>query len=841
MKEKILKLLDEIKELKNMNPEDTSLPGNVYFLNENDILCTERQFGDSRYPYTMDGLVLWTHSTGHINASEGNFTIFRKSEFFEESNIEFWGGIKIENNWFPVSITGASKQLYEPIEVKRYLVFGISSAYYIAQTPDVIFALRANVTSEKQLNFTVSAINLTNQNVEVYLSSYFQPMLRYMNTDNFWGYMTRFGKRCKNGNTILWNESDKTNYAVFNRQVVSSEIPVIEETVGKNIFMGALGRGIMNAEPLKTGKFEKNVSSVNTTDFHVMGDIIKFNTKPVEEVYVNYLIDLTTDADVASKIADTTYDLKLVETDISEQEKSEIKQLSNLKLQFNDIKDNSVSAVIFNRFLKTVQKQVDLCALGKSYAGNMLGVRDVFQQMDAALIWNAGAVRKKIIMALNHIFDNGRTPRQFSVSNSEQIVPNFDTREYIDQGLWVIGSLYKYISFTNDKSILKEECFYYEIIDEEKRVFKKTDYTDTVVEHLIRITDYLVRNIDDRTNCLKILFGDWNDALNGLGASQNGNGFGSGVSVMATLQLYSSLQQMSEILNHIEGYVEKSNEYKAVKEKVKDGLLKYAVEEDDGSKHIIHGWGDNGSYKIGTTCDGDGKCRYSSTVNAFWCLSTMIENNPEIKKDLVNAFKKLDSKYGIKTIVPEFEKDMYGVGNICKITPGTYENSCSYVHATMFSIMALYSVGESEFAWEQLKKAIPVTHNEVTKTPFVMPNSYCYNEEYQMDGQSMGDWYTGSGATVMRTIVEFVMGVQAELDGIKIMPASYIPTDKLKAGFAIKESNVSYIYRNEKLGERKFIVNGKQMDSKVDIISSCPYIYISNDELLKDTFIEIID
>ena len=841
MKEKIFELLDEVKKLKQSNSRDMMMPGNVYFLNDSDILCDERHFGESRYPYDMDGLVLWTHSTGHINVSEGNFTIFRKAELQEESCIEFWGGVQNNNDWFPVSVTGVSKQLFEPIEVCRYLIFGMRSAYYIAETPDIVFALRANVTSKKQLNFTLSAINKTDKCKNIYLCAYFEPMLKYMNSDNFWGYMSRFAKRCNNGNTLLWTRTNEDNYAVINRKIISKNKPVAEETVTKSVFMGGLGRGMANAEPLKTGKFEKSITAVNTTDFPVMGDIIKFRAEPYEETEVNYLIDITTDVSAADEKINIAYDLKLIEKDIEKQEQKEKEQLSELKIKFDNISDNSLNAGLFNRFLKTVQKQVNLCALGKSYAGDMLGVRDVFQQMDAAIIWNSGAVRNKIVIALNHIFDNGRSPRQFSVSNAENIVPKFDVREYIDQGLWIIGTLYKYIYFTNDYSILDEKCCYYEIADEEKGVFKKTDYTDTVLDHLIRITDYLVRNTDEETGCLKALYGDWNDALNGLGASQTGKGFGSGVSVMATLQLYSALQQMSEILMHSDGHEDKYRSYLSVREKVKYGLLKNAVEEKDGIKHIIHGWGDKGSYKIGTLCDSDGKCRYSSTVNAFWCLSSMIKSNPEIKKDIVLAFEKLDSKYGIKTIEPNFERDMYGVGSICKITPGTYENSCSYVHATVFSIMALFSVGEGRFAWEQFKKAIPITHEDVTKTPFVMPNSYCYNKEYQMDGQSMGDWYTGSGATIIRTVVEFIMGVQAEPDGIRIMPSSYMPTDKIEAEFTVKNSNITYIYKNKKSDERKFIVNGKQKESKLDEVSNNRYIYIGNDELSENTTIEIID
>ena len=118
MKEEILRLKEFIK------TEKTALPENVYYLNNGDILCLERKNGDSRYPYCSDGLNLWCHSSGYINAEDGDLTIFRSAYFQENTCIDFFGGLKVaENKWFPVSITGATEQIYEAEKFVRYTVF----------------------------------------------------------------------------------------------------------------------------------------------------------------------------------------------------------------------------------------------------------------------------------------------------------------------------------------------------------------------------------------------------------------------------------------------------------------------------------------------------------------------------------------------------------------------------------------------------------------------------------------------------------------------------------------------------------------------------------------------
>lgn len=103
-------------------------------------------------------------------------------------------------------------------------------------------------------------------------------------------------------------------------------------------------------------------------------------------------------------------------------------------------------------------------------------------------------------------------------------------------------------------------------------------------------------------------------------------------------------------------------------------------------------------------CDSDGKKRYGVNAYSFWCISEMIQRNPLMKKDILKAYNILDSKYGIETFEPYFPADMKGVGRIVDLTPGTYENSCAYIHATMFAVMALFKIGEPKRAWEQIKK-----------------------------------------------------------------------------------------------------------------------------------------
>ena len=219
---------------------------------------------------------------------------------------------------------------------------------------------------------------------------------------------------------------------------------------------------------------------------------------------------------------------------------------------------------------------MEFCARAKNYAGPFIGVRDIFQQLEAALIWQPNYARQKMIEALGFIGDNGRAPRQYSYPQAQGVLPAMDLRPFIDQGVWIISTIFSYLSFTDDYSILDEVCGYYKL---DGNAVNFSAEKDTVLEHLIRITEYLISNLAEDTGCLRALYGDWNDALDGLGYTKDKNReYGDGVSVMATLQLYRNLREMCQILEKVGKYTDKIEKYQAYRERIRKGLQKHGIQ-----------------------------------------------------------------------------------------------------------------------------------------------------------------------------------------------------------------------------------------------------------------------
>lgn len=825
--EKIKEIVSKVHSLD--KTKDNTLPDNSYFMDDASVLCYPRKYGDSRYPYHNDGLVMFAHTSGYIDVTEGMFNVFRQAHYNEDSVIGFFAGEKNGDAYTPISISGAAQQLCD--SNTRYTVFTPTCVYYIAEGNEAIYALRAYVDPQKHLRFTAGVIN-NGQEREIYLASFFEPMLRYIDAEGFFNRMTKYGKRFSNGAYLM-----KSLNACFDclsvRTEVTGNIAKEYHTTAKRDFLGYKGRCLTNAESLKKGCFEIQAESTNTADLPIISDMIHFSLKKGEWGRMDYEMLIVPDELKAELFTMSKIDIEAGEKALKEMSEAEPLSYNSLKFNFEGWEEERIGSGVLNRFLEYVKRQVSLCALGKNYAGNMLGIRDVFQQLESSLMWDPAASRAQIVRVMNYILDDGRAPRQISFPTAEKPIPDMDLRPYIDQGPWIIEAIYSYLAFTGDYSILWEECGYYHA-ESTFGPLSQSELKSDILCHMVDITNYLVSKIDLESGCLRALWGDWNDALDGLGRTNDqGAEFGSGVSVMATEQLYCTLNRMIEILEATEKMPDIELTYRDIADKLAKSYRKNAIAEENGVKRVLHGWGDKRSYYVGSYNDYDGKSRISLTANAFAAISGLCEEYPELSEDVVKNILSLDSKYGLLTFDASFDEIDARVGRISTITPGTYENKAAYAHASTFGIMALFILGHSEEAWRQLEKTMVITHNNATMTTFVMPNSYCFNEEYSIDGVSMGDWYTGSGTVLLKELVRYGFGVQPNLEALYIVPPKYFPCDKAGLNINIDGKAITVNIYGKGERERRIYIDGT--DTEVDY----GYVYIDKPELYDGMVIDI--
>lgn len=746
----------------------------------------------------------------------------------------------------------------------RFTVFNQTYVTYITEIYDVRFMVRV-FTADSDIYFTVAAENTGNTAKRFFISNYVNPFLLnavYESGEDRWfketwletnekSALPSFVLRCKEhiSRTVQLN-----NFGVLKRMLAlngGSKLISRSETTSRTQYTGSRRGSLHQPDGIAGGAF-KNPKKVTTfSDVAVFGDILNVHMPPGSSIRLDmqfvYRIHCN-GFDGLNDLRRQPFSAGMLEQKLNARLKAGFKSQENMKIQFKGSAEKSISEGKLNPFMVHLRKQIEFCALLRGYAqtgaGSLIGVRDVMQALEAFLIWEPEQSREKIREVLGFMDSSGRCPRQYSLPAYENAVPHMDLRPFIDQGVWVIATIVNYLKFTNDFSLLDEVCGYYDIVDEDARLVRKSNKSDSVLQHMLRVIEYLLSNIDEETGCPKILFGDWNDALDGLGVSSDPDKkYGNGVSVMAAAQVWQNLNDMQELLSRIdaEKYAHTMSCYRAAAHRISQGLRKYGVVQRGDTIRITHGWGEDRRYYVGSFGDSDGKSRLSLTSNAYWVLSGLLSQDLSMREQIHADIMNLDSKYGLLTFKPPFAEDAPGVGRIPKLPEGTAENGAAYVHASVFGVMALFESGYPEDAWRMLEKALPFTHDFVSLSPFVMPNSYGYNPDKGIDGESMNDWQTGSSNVVLKLLIRYVIGIKPEYDGIRIQPAAYCPFDGFTASIKAKGSLLSVEYVNTRSGKRKIWLDGRPLECAEEECMRTQVAWIPNERLNRSSKIEIYD
>ena len=363
------------------------LPSDAYFLNADEIVCYPREFGDSRYPYACDGLTLWAYASGNVKVEESAFQIILDWEATGEPNLACFFGIANGNGVFPVSITGAARR---PIEknVIRYTVYTPHAAYYIAESKTVDGCVKLWVDADKNIKIKVCAANKSKKPIQTYIASYMNLLLRHASYEEF---EAKWFKSCKvTDGGFLFAVSEQASrkvcwehYAVVRRTCDGS----VCSTTSPSDFKGDSTRGLYAARSLSEGSFRRNKPYCEFSENAIAGDMLPLTLAPQESASVEYTVAVADDVATAERRASALHGKPLADV---------YGNIPEIDLDT----DGSVHKTALTYFLHNVLRQVEFCARAKNYAGALIGIRDIFQQLECALWWIPDVCRRKIIEAL---------------------------------------------------------------------------------------------------------------------------------------------------------------------------------------------------------------------------------------------------------------------------------------------------------------------------------------------------------------------------------------------------------------------------------------------------------
>ena len=385
---KLKELMEQITYTVSNPSADNTLPSNAYYLSGGDVLCCPRKNGVSRFPYSCDGLNMWAYSNGVIHTVEGVFNVFHPVHSEHESSVNFFVGIpQDDGTYFPISILGSGQQLIEPFTINRYLVYSLSAAYYIADTDFATFAVRADMSEKKEMRFSFACINKKQENLKIVFTTYFEALLKNGFFDNMWECNSKQGEFIDQGKFILKRNSWEYHALAIKHKITDATLTDYYYTVSRPDFVIYQNRNVGNAECLKVGKFETQTPKIGKMMTPVAAEILHLEVSAEDMARVDYVCRISHNKNDEATLLD--YEINPIEIDKSIElfHNAETKRMSNLQIEFGKLNNSIINENVLNRFVKSLQKQVDFCAMGKNYVEDRIGMRDVFQQLEQALIW----------------------------------------------------------------------------------------------------------------------------------------------------------------------------------------------------------------------------------------------------------------------------------------------------------------------------------------------------------------------------------------------------------------------------------------------------------------------
>jgi cellobiose phosphorylase len=313
-----------------------------------------------------------------------------------------------------------------------------------------------------------------------------------------------------------------------------------------------------------------------------------------------------------------------------------------------------------------------------------------------------------------------------------------------DDLLWLAFVTANYLKETGDTAVLDETAPF---VDDEAPA--------SLGDHVLRAFG----RVFERTSARGLPFigaGDWNDGLSAAGRQEKGE------SIWLGHFLAGLLADWSELFRRL-GDDDRARDFASRREK-----LVQAIND--------HGW--DGQWYIRATLDDGTKLGAAQNpvgrifLNAqTWAILSEVAP-PDRAAQCLQALKKhLVTDVGPLLLTPAYVKPDPRIGYITRYAPGLRENGGVYTHAACWAIAAAAKMGDAELVESLLNALNPARRNpdRYWAEPYVTPGNIDGPQSPHV-GRGGWTWYTGSAAWLHRVILEWVLGVRPEWDGLRIQP-----------------------------------------------------------------------
>ncbi len=458
----------------------------------------------------------------------------------------------------------------------------------------------------------------------------------------------------------------------------------------------------------------------------------------------------------------------------------------------------------------------------ESGIGRGMGFRDSNQDVLGFVHQIPDRARERIIDIASTQFPDGGCYHQYQPLTKKG---NADIGgDFSDDPLWLILSVSAYIKETGDWTILDEMVPY----DNDMSI------AQTMLDHLKVSFYHIVENLGPHGLPLAMR-ADWNDCINlscfsdtpgesfqtytnPKFAAEGGYSKVAESAFVAALFTYAGPNYVA-ILKHL-GKDDEAAKAQAEIDKMMANMMEHAWDGD----WFLRAYDANGKKMGSKECE---EGQIFIEPQGFAIMSGLDED--VTKKTLKAIDERLNTEHGLVLNNPAFTKYYVEYGEISTYPGGYKENAGIFTHNNAWIICAAAYAGEGDQAFKYYSEIAPAFTEETSDLHKTEP--YVYGQMIggkdagsdigqtgKNFGQGKNSWLTGTAAWNMVAISQYILGVQADFDGLKIDPSIPAAWDGLSATrqfrgatYDIKVSNPSHVCK----GIKSVVVDGNAIDGNV--------------------------
>ena len=458
----------------------------------------------------------------------------------------------------------------------------------------------------------------------------------------------------------------------------------------------------------------------------------------------------------------------------------------------------------------------------ESGIGRGMGFRDSNQDVLGFVHQIPDRARERIIDIASTQFPDGGCYHQYQPLTKKG---NADIGgDFSDDPLWLILSVSAYIKETGDWTILDEMVPY----DNDMSI------AQTMLDHLKVSFYHIVENLGPHGLPLAMR-ADWNDCINlscfsdtpgesfqtytnPKFAAEGGYSKVAESAFVAALFTYAGPNYVA-ILKHL-GKDDEAAKAQAEIDKMMANMMEHAWDGD----WFLRAYDANGKKMGSKECE---EGQIFIEPQGFAIMSGLDED--VTKKTLKAIDERLNTQHGLVLNNPAFTKYYVEYGEISTYPGGYKENAGIFTHNNAWIICAAAYAGEGDQAFKYYSEIAPAFTEETSDLHKTEP--YVYGQMIggkdagsdigqtgKNFGQGKNSWLTGTAAWNMVAISQYILGVQADFDGLKIDPSIPAAWDGLSATrqfrgatYDIKVSNPNHVCK----GIKSVVVDGNAIDGNV--------------------------